>query len=297
MESIVLAGATGFVGGEIARQAQERGIRFTAVVRSHDTAIEFATNGIDTIVADIAKGVVPYASAGAVETVINAVGIIREEGEATFDAVHYFGVKNLLAAFPNAGRFIQVSALGTRPNAPTLYHRTKQMAEDAITGSGKTYTILRPSIVFGPGDKFVNMLAELVKKAPFIPVVGTGANKMQPVYVGDVAQMALDALTLDAAANQIVEVAGSEVVTLEGILDFLAEHFSLKKPKVHIPLSVLSMTAATLGKWTTSFPVTTEQVQMLKDDNVCDIERMKAIFGIEPKPFKDTVRTYLVGRV
>jgi NADH dehydrogenase len=296
MEKTVLTGATGFIGGEIARQAQARGIPFTAIVRSHDTAIKFANKGVDTIVADIAKGLAPSASAAAVETIVNAVGIIREEGEQTFDAVHYFGVKNLLAAFPNAARFVQVSALGTRPNAPTLYHRTKQMAEDAITSSGMAYTILRPSIVFGPDDKFVNILSEIVKKAPIIPILGPGTNKMQPIFVEDVARMALDALTLDAAANQVVEVAGADVVTLEEIMDFLADHMRAKKQKIHIPLAVLSVAAATLGKWTTSFPITTEQIQMLKDDNVCDIGRMKTIFGIEPKPFKETVRTYLAGR-
>src|SRR5262249_48562533 len=129
------------------------------------------------------------------DAVIHLVGIIHEEGDQTFDRMHRVAAENVIAAARKAGvpRLVHMSAMGSTEDSPSEYGRTKAAGEKAVRESGLDWTVFRPSILFGPGDGFVSLLAGVVRGNPgFIPVIGPGTTRFQPVSVFDVARLFAD---------------------------------------------------------------------------------------------------------
>src|SRR4030095_16160378 len=155
------------------------------------------------------------------DAVVHLVGIIHEKGAQTFERMHREAVENVIAAMKDAGirRLLHMSAMGTSDDSPSEYGRTKAAGERAARESGLDWTIFRPSIIFGPGDGFVSLLAPIVAQTPlFVPVIGRGETKFQPVSVYDVARVFGDALDRpDATVGKTVEVGGPEVFTLNEV--------------------------------------------------------------------------------
>ena len=146
------------------------------------------------------------------DTVIHLVGIIREQPatHATFERVHVQGTVNVLesAAATGVRRYLHMSALGTRAEARSRYHRTKWAAEEAVRSSPIPWTIFRPSIIYGRGDEFVNMLAAMIRRYPVTPVIGDGLQRLQPIPVEHVAEGFARAVALDGTAKHVYPVGG-----------------------------------------------------------------------------------------
>jgi NADH dehydrogenase len=187
-----------------------------------------------------------------------------------------------------------MSALGTRKGAKSAYHRTKWAGEEAVRRSSLSWTIFRPSIIFGPGDAFVNMLADTMKMTPVMPVIGGGKNLMQPVFVNDVARAFAAALERPSSIGKLYELGGLEIITFKDILNLIAQVIGKKRYFVPVSMWMAIPPVTLLQAMKFPLPVTTDQLQMLQEDNIRkggdDIDDL----GIEWMGFEEGIRQYLV---
>ena len=295
---IFLTGSTGFVGKRILQDLLENKYQARCIVRQ-GSGQKFAQNkDIDIVLGDITDAGSLTGKLAGCDAVINLVGIIREfPGKGiTFEKLHYEGTANLVRAAREQGvrRFIQMSALGARREGKTQYQQTKFRAEECVRNSGLDYTIFRPSIVFGSGDKFVNLFAKMLKAQQFVPVVGNGRYQMQPVAVENVSMGFIKSIERQDAIGKTFDVGGPEKIEFDQIINSIGEVISAPPHKIHIPAFVMS-TIAELLDWLPSFPVTKEQIVMLLEGNICDEKPFFAHFGIKPIGFKEGISKYLTA--
>ena len=294
---VFVTGSTGFVGRNIVGNLTALGHDPVLLLRNKDSArklhpIEKSTKLFCAGLQDVAR--LEEGISGC-DAVIHLVGIIREVGSNTFMNVHYRGTKNVVEASRRAGirRFIHMSAEGTRPSAVSNYHKTKFIAEEHLKSSGLNYTIFRPSMLFGAGDRNFNVLADLIRKAPFIPVIGDGEYRWQPVSVKNVAELFVLALNNSNAERKTYEVRGPDVFTFNQILDILMKILGLKKPKVHIPVSVARPVVHMLDRILPSPLITRDQLKMLLDNYDHPVDDLLKDFNINLIPFEKGLREYI----
>jgi NADH dehydrogenase len=234
-----------------------------------------------------------------VDAVVHLVGIIREFRDQTFERVHVGTTGRLLVAMQRAGvtRLVHMSALGTRPGAVSRYHQTKWAAEELVRRSGLEATIFRPSIIFGPGDSFVNMLAGMVRRSPVVPVMGSGRGRFQPVSVEQVAACFTGALRDPRAAGVTCDLCGPETLTFTGILDEIESVLGVRRWRVHVPMRVAWAQAALL-EWVCPLlrfppPLTRDQLTMLEEDILGDGGLAGPLWPVQPVSFREGIRRYL----
>jgi NADH dehydrogenase len=295
----LLVGGTGYVGDTLRERLRNAGHNLRLLIRSGDAA-RYERDGFSTAQGDITDANSLVAAMEGVDAVINLVAVIKEQGDATFERLNYQGSVNVVDAARQAGvdRIIQMSALGAGNIPDFPYHYTKWRAENYVKDSGLRWTIFRPSIIFGPGQKFqfLTALTDLVKQAPVIPVVGDGRSRFQPVHLKDVSDAFERALSDPAATTgQTYELAGADVVTYEQILDEVAATLGKRKRKVHVPVAMM-MPAATIMNAIPFIPapVTTDQLKMLKLDNTTEHNAIPELTGHAPLPFHGNIG-YIVG--
>lgn len=292
---VFVTGGTGFVGGEVLRQLQNSPHEIRALVRSPDQLKN--TAGVETVVGDTTK---PESLQGALEgcdAVIHLVGIIREHPSrgVTFQRLHTDSTRNMLQAAEAQGvkRFLQMSANGSRENAKTDYHKTKWAAEVAVRDSSLDWTIFRPSLIFGPEDEFVNMLAGLIRKLPVVPVMGDGEYRLQPVAVENVAAGFVKALDTPQSVGQTYHCGGPKDYSYDEVLDLIGQALGKEKVcKLHHPL-VLMKPVVQVMQSIPQFPMTSDQLQMLIEGNTCDPEPWRQALHLELTEFESGIRRYL----
>jgi NADH dehydrogenase len=290
---IFIAGGTGFVGGGLVDALRERGHGIRLLVHKRGPR---GSNDVEQVEGDVTRLESFEQVVGGCDAVINLVGIIREfpAQNITFERLHVQATANMLAATTKAGirRYLQMSALGTRPNAVSRYHRTKFQAEEFVRLSGLDFTILRPSLIYGPKDAFVNMLAGQLRLTPIMPVIGNGAYRLQPIHVSDVARCFAIALEMPETRGQCYGLCGNDRLTYVELLDAIALSMgrtALIKP--HVPLGLMKLVVPIM-QHIPQFPITMDQLQMLIEENICD-GSWKKVFGFEPRDFQAGLREYL----
>jgi NADH dehydrogenase len=203
--------------------------------------------------------------------------------------VHHVGTRNVVEAARRAGvkRFVQMSALGVRADGVAAYQTSKWKGEEEVRRSGISYCILRPSLIFGPGDGFVTQMMDTMRKAPiFRPVPGSGTSKIRPIFIGDVTACFVRALTADAATNQTIELGGADELSLNDVLAEIARCAGVRKPPLHIPMPLMFLGSAIAQTLLPNPPVTVGQLRMLREGSTCDIGLMKRTFTIQPRGFR-----------
>lgn len=293
---VLVTGGTGFVGMHVCRALIARGFLPRLLVRPESEG---------RIPADVReKGRITLGDATDRESVENAVqgtsavvhlvGIIREfpARGITFGRLHVAATRNVVdaAARWNIPRFVHMSALGAQAGGATGYSDSKGRAEEYVRQSGLSWTIFRPSVIFGPGDQFLNELGRILSKAPCIPVPGDGRYRLQPVFVGDVAKGFADALLRPDTEGRTFEVGGPEQLSYCELLDRLAASIGRRARKIHVPLSILRPAVRRLERFE-KFPLTTDQLEMLLAGNVCDHGTFYSAFRFAPL----SLSTYLSG--
>ena len=298
---VFLTGGSGFVGKGIRDRLRKAGDTCVCLVRpgserklASETSFQ---EGLEITSGDLFDPDSLVRGMQGCDAVIHLVGIIREQPSrgVTFSRIHVDGTKRALEAAKQAGikRFVHMSALGARENATSAYHRTKYEAEQLVQTSGIPYVIFRPSVIFGPGDEFVNMLADLVR-LPLTPVIGDGSFLLQPVARETVADVFVQSLTHDAATNQIFEAGGPEPISYGRILDEIGAVLGKTRVrKVHFPLPLMKPVINLLEGFS-FFPITNTQLTMLLEGNFCrDEEKLYNYFSTDKIPFREGIAAYL----
>jgi uncharacterized protein YbjT (DUF2867 family) len=291
---ILVSGATGFVGSHLVPRLVDAGYQVRCLARAGSDIARLQVPGIELARGDVTDPAsLPSAAAG-VDTAIHLVGIIRESRGRTFEDMHTRATQALVSACSEQAvrRFIYISAVGADENASSRYHLTKWEAEQAVRRSGMQYLILRPSILCGPGDGFVSMLVDMLKGGRIFPVIGSGEYRLQPVWVQDLHTCIVKALAGAQVWNRTYEIGGPEALAFNDLVEQLMQVSGIRRRVVHIPLWLMSPAVAALQRFP-SFPVTADQLTMMRQGNVCDIGPMRRDFRIDPTPFRRVIETYV----
>lgn len=303
---VTVFGGSGFVGRHVVRTLAKRGYRIRVAVRRPDLAgflqplgnvgqISFAQANLRY------KDSIARAVEGA-DHVVNCVGILFESGRNTFDAVQEFGARAVAEAAKEAGATLtHISAIGANANSSVGYARTKGRAEAAIRSVLPDAVILRPSIVFGPEDDFFNKFAGMAQRMPFLPLIGGGRTKFQPVYVEDVAEAVARSVDGALKPGATYELGGQDVMTFRDCLEAVLAATYRQRPLVNLPFGIASLigSIASMVPLITP-PLTADQVTLLKNDNVVSAEAEAAGLtlegmGLTPVRVASVLPSYLVG--
>lgn len=265
-------GGSGFIGRYVVQRLAHRDMIVRVATRDSEAARQLSTQGrvgqIVPLSVNLAEeAAVARAVAGA-GMVVNLVGILAERREGDFRRVHVEDAGRVarLSAAAGVSRLVHLSAIGADPQAASLYAKTKGEGEAAVRAAFPGATILRPSVVFGPEDHFFNRFAGMARMLPFVPVIG-GGTKFQPVYVGDVADAVLAALTREDAVGQTYELGGPRQASFRELMEYMLEVTRRRRRVVELPEG-LARLQARLGELLLGQPLTRDQLLLLKRDNV-----------------------------
>ncbi|MGE3302711.1 MAG: complex I NDUFA9 subunit family protein [Hyphomonadaceae bacterium] len=277
-ELIVVFGGSGFIGRYVVKTLARRGKRVRVAMRrphlGQDLRVLGDVGQIQLVQANVRfPDSVARALEGA-DGVVNLVGALYERGAQNFFNLHAEAAASIAAQADKReiDRFVHVSAIGAAANAKSHYARTKAEAEESVRASLPAAAILRPSVVFGPEDKFFNRFADMAKFAPALPLIG-GRTRLQPVYVGDLAEAIANALDDRAARGRTFEIGGPRVYTMKELLRFILATIERKRPLLPTPFFAAEIAGGLLNFATGLVPLfppplTADQVKMLKRDNV-----------------------------
>jgi NADH dehydrogenase len=290
---IFIGGGTGFVGGHLCRELLSKGHQLRLLV--HGRRGE-ENGGIEYVAGDVTAAADCAAGATGCDAVINLVGIIREYPArgVTFPRLHVEATGNMLAAAQENGirRYLQMSALGSRPGAVSGYHRSKYAAEELVSTSGLDYTIFRPSLIFGPEDAFVNMLAGFIRNFSVVPVIGDGRYRLQPIAADDVARCFALSLEKTETIGKAYSICGPDRLNYLEIVDTVAKALGRSLVlKMKNPLVLMQFVTPLLEKFP-FYPVTSDQITMLLEESICD-GSWQDTFGFKPVGFEEGIRAYL----
>ncbi len=300
---VTVFGGSGFVGAAVVRALAKRGARVRVAVRNPGRGYRLRMLGdvgqIEIVQANLREPQSVARALEGAEACVNAVAVLYESGRQTFQALHVDGARAVAEAARDAGvqRFVQISAIGAGEGSPSLYGRTKAAGEAAVRAAFPAAAILRPSVVFGPGDAFFNRFAAMATLSPALPLIGGGHTRFQPVYVGDVAQAVAQAALDPAAAGRDYELGGPGVYTFKDLMTLLLAEISRRRLLVNVPFGL----AGLLGRMgdlmaVTPFapPITSDQVALLKADNVVAAGALGlADLGVNATALEPILPTYL----
>lgn len=293
---IFLTGGTGYVGNYVLKTLIDHGYRVKCLVREGTERKIRIKDGYEIFRGDIMDCDSLLTGMTGCNAIINLVGIIREVPRKgiTFNKLHFIATRNCVDVALELGikRFMQMSALGTRKNAKSMYHKTKYMAEEYLKKSGLTYTIFRPSLIFGKEDISTNLFAENIKKLPIFPVFGNGRYHIQPVSVENVAEGFAKAIDCKEVFNETFELGGPKKYEFNKLLDAIGKRLGKKVRKLHLPLFVIKPLIWLLGRFSFS-PITYDQLIMLLEDNICGEQEFYETLHIKPIPLEEGIKRYM----
>jgi NADH dehydrogenase len=310
-------GGSGFIGRHVVQRLATQGWRVRVAVRN-PTRAEFLkplgdVGQVVPVFADITKEASVQAAVMGAKLVVNAVGILVERGRSSFQAIHVDGAARIAAAARQAGAavLVHVSAIAANDDSPSAYARSKAAGEAAVLASFPTATVLRPSVVFGPEDAFFNLFADMAAFTPVLPVFvtdgfrltrpaeggcrlfGSGGTKLQPVYVGDVADAVVAATASTTAGGKIFELGGPRIFSLKEIMELVMSASGRRRLLLPLPLAVARLQAFFL-QFLPNPPLTPDQVKLLAADSVVAPGSLGlADLGIAPTAAEVIVPTYL----
>ena len=303
---ILVAGGTGFIGSAIVRELARRG-RPVAVLshRPERAAGRFPGLSVEVREGDARDaGSLRRAVAG-VETIFSCMQfpnfpIENPRKGHTFEEVDARGNERLVAAAKEAGvrTYVYSSGAGAAPDAPYHWYRAKWQAEEAIRGSSIRYTIFRPSWVYGPEDRALNRFVGLARRLPVVPVIGSGKQRLQPVFIDDVVRAFVDSLDSPAAANRVFEIGGPEVLTMDEVLRVMLDVMGKKKPLVHAPAFLPRTAGALMGIVPVpNRPLSPDAVTFITMDALADNSALLRAFPtLRLTPLREGLATYLAPR-
>ncbi|QSG04911.1 complex I NDUFA9 subunit family protein [Halapricum desulfuricans] len=287
---VLVTGGDGFVGRHLCAELADRDHDVVSLSRDPDPSV--LPDGVETVRGDVTDPDSFGDAFEGVDVVINLVALsplfTPSGGDKMHEKVHLGGTENVVAAAEGAGvdRIVQMSALGADPNGPTHYIRAKGKAEAVVRGSDLEWTIVRPSVIFGEGGEFVSFTKRLkglfAPGVPIYPLPGGGTRtRFQPIWIGDLVPMLVDAAVEAAHAGETYELGGPEVLTLREITELVYESEGRSIKIVSLPMGLAGVGLKTLGS-VPGFPMGADQYRSLQFDNTTDDNDLEA-FGVDPE--------------
>lgn len=300
---ITVFGGSGFIGSQVVQDLARRGWRIRVAVRRPDRAYRLQTSGrvgqIQAVRCDATDpGQVETALAGA-DAAINLIGVLYETRSRSFQALHVDAARNIATACAagRVERLVHVSALGANPESDSKYACTKAAGEMAVREAKPDAVIIRPSIVFGAGDSFLNRFAAMASMSPALPLIGGGKTRFQPVHVGDVAEAIVRAVERPDAAGRTFELGGPEIMTFEEVLKLVLRETRRRDGLIPLPffaaraIGSMAQLTSLVGIAPT---LTRDQVVLLEADNVvADGANGLHELGVEPTGIEAIAPSYL----
>ena len=302
---VTVFGGSGFLGRHIVRTLAKRGFRVRVAVRRPDLAFHLQPLGnvgqISFVQANLRYRASVDAAVKGSDHVINCVGLMHQVGRNTFDAVQDFGARAIAEAVRAEGcGLTHISAIGADIDSQSVYARTKGRAERSILSTVPNAVILRPSVMFGAEDTFYNRFADMMRTMPFLPLIGGGETRFQPVFVDDVAEAVARTVEGRIEGGRIYELGGAEIKSIKDIYEDIMAITYREKRMLPMPFWV----ATAIGKVSSWIPfvtpaITADQVILLKSDNVVSGAAMAEGrtlqgIGIEPTLAAAILPSYLV---
>jgi NADH dehydrogenase len=296
---VTVFGGSGFIGRTLVKRLAKTGAVIRVPVRNPEHAKLLKPMGdvgqITPFRIDLDSDHEVAAAIAGAETVVNLIGILYESRGSRFEAIHGVAPGRIARAAAGAGvrQLVHVSAIGADPASPAAYARSKAAGEAALRAALPPAVILRPSIVFGPEDGFFNRFAGLARLVPVLPLIGGGHTKFQPVYVGDVADAIMAALSDPAASGKTYELGGPEVRSFKELMELMLAEIQRQCLLVPIPFALASLEATFLELLPVPL-LTRDQVRMLKHDIVVGPGALTLHdLGLAPTALEAILPTYL----
>ncbi|MCW5622341.1 MAG: complex I NDUFA9 subunit family protein [Burkholderiales bacterium] len=293
IRSVLVIGGTGFIGRHVVRQLSALGLQVRIPTRRRERARELILlPTVDVVQADVHDEAVLHALVASADAVINLVGILHGD----FQRAHIDLPRRVVAACGEHGvrRLIHVSALKAAADAPSAYLRSKAQGEAVIRAADARIdaTIMRPSVVFGPEDHFLNLFATLVRRLPVLALACPQA-RFRPVYVHDLARVMVAALHDAQTFGQTYELCGPRIYTLRELVEYVMATIGVRRPVIGLG-PALSMLQATMLEHLPGRLMTRDNVLSMRVDNVC-AGPFPDLFGIEPTPLEAVAPMYIGG--
>lgn len=300
---ILVAGGTGFVGSGVVRELARRGQKVAVLTRNaQKSRSRFPGLDVEYREGDVTRPETLAASVQGVDTVIGAQQFPNSPIENparghTFEDVDAIGTENLIRAATDAGvrRYVYLSGVGASPEGRHWF-RAKWRAETAVRESGLTWTIIRPTWVYGPEDSSLNRFLNMSKFLPFVPQIGNiGKQRMQPVFIDDVARAVAESIEKPAAANQIFELGGPEVLSMRDVVKAALDAAGRKRLILPAPKFVMKL-AASILQFAPGKPLTPNAVDFITADAVADPSATESALGFRTTPLREGLATYMGKR-
>ena len=296
---ITVIGGAGFIGRSVVEKLAKTGARIIILTRNADKAKmlkplgdvgQITCIGGDALDDEALMGVIAPA-----DMIVNLVGILAPSGKQNFQATQADLPARIveLAKTHDIKKIVHVSAIGANLKSKSAYAVSKAEGEKALLRGFSPVTILRPSIVFGPGDGFFNRFGQMAMIAPALPLIGGGKNVMQPVYVGDVADAVVEALRNPATNDQLYELGGPSTYSFKQLMEMTLDAIGRKRALLSVPFALMHVPASLL-QLLPNPPVTRDQLYLLEDDNVASQTALGfADLGIVPQSVEAHISDYL----
>ena len=294
MGVLLVTGGTGFVGGHVVRALREAGKGVRCLVRDRRRAEALEGLGCEIAEGDMTEPGSLRRAVQGIESVVHLVAI-RQGKEEQFERIMSKGTQDLLDEAREAGvrRFVHMSALGTTDQTKDLvpYYRAKWEMEQAVRGSGLPHVIFRPSFVFGPDGGILPTFRRLAKLAPVTPIAGSGEQRLQPIWVDDVASYFVRALEDEAATNRTFELGGPEVVSWNELWGRLKQALGVHRPSIHVPMAFMRANAFVTERLPGDIPLTRDLLKMMEaGDNIVTSDDAGRVFALPLLPLDEQLR-------
>ena len=293
---VLVAGASGFLGGAILRAVVADGHEVTALSRSPRGG---PAGAVKWVSGDVVRPETLGSALAGQEVVIDAVQFPNSPIENpkkgyTFERVDFGGTRNLVdaAVAAGVGRFIGLSGAGAAADAPYFWQRFKWAEEQHIRASGLEFTIFRPSWVYGPGDGSLNRFLAFAKFLPFIPVIGDGKTRVNPVFIDDLAAHLVAAISLDTARGQLFEIGGPDILTMDQIIRAALKASGKRRFLLHQPKPLMKFVAS-IVQHAPGRPLTPDAIDFITMEGLADTKLLTSVFGRRLTPLNEALATYL----